>query len=103
MKVLLILTDGKRYFLDRDIDVNLIAVGADFPGEQLIKRYEDNVRIPGTIKEWEYKTDWEIRDLAETKEGVTEIELYEDYIEPDFEEPYEPDYDDHDMAMDYMY
>lgn len=107
MKVLITLTDGKQYFLDRDINANEIAFRGDEPAEDLIIRYTMKCRIPGSLKDWEYKTDWEIRDLLEENK-VTEIELYEDLPEDDWdhdrdshfdEEPYVPEYDD----RDYMY
>jgi hypothetical protein len=82
MRVLATLPSGHMVVLDEEIDVNAIAHGGDLPGELMINRFRDRGHIDEVLS-WDYKTEWEIRELDEMDLIYRYILLYPD-IDDDY-------------------
>lgn len=83
--IILVTTEtGLLFQLSREADVNDIAQRGEAAGQEIVDRFVDRHRIPGTVQDWEYKMEWEVRELTDS--GV-EIEYLEEYDEIE-DDPY---------------
>lgn len=83
MNILITMEDGTLFQLDKNVDVNEVARFGATPGDIIIYRFLELNRIPDNIKDWDYKTDQEIRELLDNGRKITFVEEYPD-MDDDF-------------------